>query len=82
MAEPEKTNAEVVNDFSYRLWGGNLAAMAACLDVNLRTLARIRAAANEGQDFPAARGVIGAMRGQLASALADLTPWADRADQD
>jgi hypothetical protein len=77
------TNAEVVAEFGQRLWGGGwVAGMAHFAKINPRTLLRIRVAAALGEDYPAARGVIAALRDALGAAQADLAPWARRADDD
>lgn len=76
------TNAEVIKEFGERIWGagGWVSGMSEFAGVNPRTLARIYAAAREGQEYPAARGVIAALREELTTALDDLEPWARRAD--
>jgi hypothetical protein len=48
--------------------------MSQFTDINLRTLKRICAAAREGQDCPAARGIIAALHERLTAVLADLEP--------
>jgi hypothetical protein len=83
-----KTNAQVVVEFGERIWGiGSWAGrMSDLTGVNLRTLTRIHAAVRDGVEYPAARGVIAALRDGLKEAggfhevLADLEPWARRAD--
>jgi hypothetical protein len=77
------TNAEIVVQFGERIWGvGSWAGrMSDLTGVNVRTLTRIYAAVREGQEYPAARGVIGALRDGLSEMLADLEPWARRADE-
>jgi hypothetical protein len=75
------TNAETVAEFGQRLWGANWAyGMSQFADVNLRTLTRIHAAAREGEDYPAARGVIAALHERLVATLHDLEPARRRAD--
>jgi hypothetical protein len=76
------TNAEVVVALGERVWGQNwVAGMSQFAEINPRTLTRIFAAARDGQDYPAARGVIAALRERLTAVLADLEPWARRADE-
>jgi hypothetical protein len=75
------TNAEVIAAFGERIWGaGWVAGLSHFADINPRTLRRIHAAAACGEDYPAARGVIGALDEALAAAAADLQPWVRRAD--
>jgi hypothetical protein len=75
------THAEVVAQFGERLWGpGWVGGMSQFAKVNPRTLARIQRAVREGQDYPAARGVIAALRERLTAVQDDLEPWARRAD--
>jgi hypothetical protein len=70
------TSAEVVVDLGHRLWGANWPTrMSQFADINLRTLTRILTAAEDGQDYPAARGVIAALKERLAAVLADLEPY-------
>lgn len=76
------TNAEIVVEFGKRVWGPNwVAGLGQFAHVNPRTLQRIYAASQSGQEYPAARGVIAGLREQLAAVLGDLEPWARRADQ-
>lgn len=82
MANSDPTNAKVVALFGERLWGPHWPnAMSDFTGINPRTLTRIRVAARDGQEYAAARGVIGALREQLTAVLADLEPWAKRADE-
>lgn len=77
------TNAEIVAQFGQRVWGHRwTAGMSEFAQVNPRTLARIYAAARCGEEYPAARGVIGALSRALGAVQADLEPWARRADDD
>jgi hypothetical protein len=76
------TNAEIVVTFGQRVWGHSwTAGMSVFAEVNPRTLARIYAASRRGEEYPAARGVIGALARALEAVQADLAPWAERADQ-
>jgi len=74
------TSAEVVVDLGHRLWGANWPVrMSQFADINLRTLTRILTAAEGGEDYPAARGVLAALHDQLAALAHDLEPWARHA---
>jgi hypothetical protein len=79
------TNAEVVAAVGRRVWGTDWPPMmAACCDVNLRTLQRIRAAAEAGSDYGAAPGVIAALREALPGfigALCEALEAVQKADQ-
>ena len=71
------TNAEIVNDIGERIWGDHWAdGISQFADINPRTLKRIHAAARDGEDYLAARGVLIALHMQLAAVLEDLAPWA------
>ena len=73
MADSDPTDAQVVATFGERVWGpGWPKGMAEFTGINIRTLTRIKAASREGEDYAAARGVIGALREQLTAVLADL----------
>lgn len=56
-------------------WGGTVARLTG---VNQRTLSRIRAAAHEGREYPAARGALAALHEALLSMAADLAAFARR----
>lgn len=67
------TNAEAVVDIGQRLWGEHWATgMSVFAGVNRRTLLRILAAARDGYDYPAARGVLAALYERLSAVVADL----------
>jgi hypothetical protein len=78
----EPTHTQIVVQFGERIWKRDWPEqMAVFCDVNIRTLTRIQAAERAGQEYPAARGVIAALRDALATAQADLEPWVRRADE-
>jgi hypothetical protein len=56
-------------------WG---AALARLTGINERTMSRIRAAAREGREYPAARGVLAALHEALTAVLDQLAPHARR----
>jgi hypothetical protein len=68
------TNAEIVVQVGERIWGPGawLGGMSEFADINVRTLQRIYAAARAGEDYPAARGVVTALRERLTAVLAVL----------
>jgi hypothetical protein len=69
-----RTHSEAIVAVGERVWGDRWAsAMSRFTDVNLRTLTRIHAAAREGREYPAARGVVAALHDRLTGALDDLT---------
>jgi hypothetical protein len=77
---PPVNYAATVAAFGQALFGRNWAAGVGRLaDVNPRTLTRIHAAAREGRDYAAARGVLAALHEKLAPIVAELKPWARHA---
>jgi hypothetical protein len=70
------TNAERVVQIGERVWGANWASgMGDLTKVNHRTLTRIYAAAQAGEEYPAARGVLAALYDCLAAVVDDLEPF-------
>ena len=69
--------ARLLDTFGVRLFGAEWAApMARLTGLNERTLRRVRAAAQAGADYPAARGALAALHEALGPILADLEPYA------
>lgn len=54
-------------------WGGGLSRLTG---INQRTMSRIRAAAAEGREYPAARGVLAALHDRLGEIRAEIAPYA------
>lgn len=76
-----KTKAELVAWFGHELfgveWGSDMARLT---DTSQRTVARIKAAAHQHQEYPAARGVLSGLRDALehyADQAATLIPEDD-----
>jgi hypothetical protein len=77
------TNAQIVALLGERLWGPRwVIGMGEFTGINRRTLERILSAARAGQEYAAARGVIAALHERLTAVVTDLTPWAQRADEE
>jgi hypothetical protein len=69
------TNAEIVAELGRRIWGDPWARpMSEFVGINPRTLRRIQAAAERGEDYPPARAVIGALGEALQALAADPKP--------
>ncbi len=67
------TPAQLVAQFGERLFGPEWAApMARLTGTNERTVRRVRAAAREGLNYPAARGLLAGLVDALAPILDDL----------
>lgn len=74
---PPMTKAQAIVDIGRRYWGANwVAGMSDLAGINHRTLQRIHVAAQAGEEYPAAGGVIAALREALTAVLAELEPWA------
>lgn len=79
MTKPAPHYTEQLESFGRRLFGEEWgAAMARLTNTNPRTITRIRTAAREGRDYPAARGVLAALYEALQVILADLKPHGRR----
>lgn len=77
------TNAALVARFGLAVFGPEWgAALARLTGTNERTVRRIKAAAEAGRDYPAARGVLVALHAALARLAAETAPHAAAADQD
>lgn len=69
--------SELVERFGLALFGAEwAAAMARLTGTNERTVRRIRAAAGEGREYPAARGVLAALHEALKRLAAQVEPFA------
>ena len=80
---PPVNYAQIVSLFGQRVWGANWpSGMGRLTGINPRTLARIYAAAREGRDYPAARGVLAALGRELTPVMDDLKPWVRHASED
>jgi hypothetical protein len=66
----------ILNDLGLALFGPEWAApMARLTATHERTIRRIRAAAAEGREYPAARGVLAALHEALVALEATLRPY-------
>ena len=78
----QSNHAQLVAAFGRRIfgdaWGAGLARLAG---VNPRTMTRIAAAARDGRDYPAARGVLAALHQALAPIVAELADHAREGDR-
>jgi hypothetical protein len=71
------THAQTLATFGERLFGEEWAApLARLTDTNERTVRRVRQAAREGREYPAARGLLAALGDRLAALQHDLEPFA------
>lgn len=71
--------SEILARFGLMLFGPEWAApMARLTHTSERTLRRVRAAAAEGRDYPAARGVLAALYEALDAIRAQLQPFSRR----
>ncbi|HEV2530935.1 hypothetical protein [Phenylobacterium sp.] len=71
--------SEIVAEAGEELFGSEWAApMARLTDTNERTVRRVRQAAREGRDYPAARGLLAALSERLAALARDLGPFRRR----
>jgi hypothetical protein len=78
----DPTFAELVASFGERLFGAEWASpMARLTGTNERTVRRVRQAAREGRDYPAARGILAAMLEHLSPIVAELARHAESADR-
>lgn len=65
--------SEILATFGQRLFGSEWAApLARLTGTSERTVRRVRAAAAEGREYPAARGILAALQETLAAVAADL----------
>lgn len=78
MTAPRPPHAsEILARFGVEIFGAEWAApLARLTGANERTVRRIRAAAADGQEYPAARGLLAALHEALGKILADLAPFA------
>lgn len=73
------TCAALVDRYGEALFGPEWAApLARLTDTNERTVRRVRQAAREGREYPAARGLLAALYDRLIGLAADLKPHARR----
>ena len=78
VAAPNYT--KVLAAFGRELFGDHWpSGVARLAGVNPRTMLRVSTAANEGRDYPAARGVLAALHEKLAPIVAELRPWSRHA---
>lgn len=65
--------SQILASFGERLFGPEWAApLARLTKTSERTVRRVRAAANEGRDYPAARGILAALHEALTAVASDL----------
>lgn len=71
--------SQIVSDAGEELFGPEwAAAMARLTDTNERTVRRVRQAARDGRDYPAARGLLAALADRLEGLARDLGPFRRR----
>ncbi|HEY5409918.1 MAG TPA: hypothetical protein VIJ94_04240 [Caulobacteraceae bacterium] len=72
-----RTTAERLSAVGLELFGEEWAApLARLTGTNERTVRRVRAAAREGKDYPAAAGLLAALQERLAAICEALRPFA------
>lgn len=77
MTDRPRHASEQLDEAARALFGEEYAAALARLtDTNERTVRRIRAAAREGREYPAARGVLAALHEALQRFVRDLASFA------
>jgi hypothetical protein len=76
MTTPARNASEVLDEIARAIFGEEYAsALARVTDTNERTIRRIRAAAREGREYPAARGVLAALAEAVEGFAAELAPY-------